>query len=238
MLALVQQLGEAPQVVGLGPEVEFCDEARTERVEEVDEGESAADLRGRVDHAGQVGEDLEVSTHRVGDARTLHLHHDLAPVGERRSVDLGDRCRSDRFVVEPCEHVADLDAELSFDDRADLGGRDRVDVVLESLQRVEVCLREQVGPGGEHLPELDEGRAHRLEVTGERLRGLVVGIGRLGRLQVLQLGLEPRLVDQVGTGVADQQPQDVGVSCEAIGAQRGEDAHPRSFPKSRSEQSS
>ena len=137
---------------------------------------------------------------------TLHLHHHLRAIGQTSSVHLGERGGGHRFVGEPGEDVAHLHVQLVLDHGADLGHRDRFDLVLEPSEGFEVVGGQEIGTGGQHLAELDEGRSHRLEVAGESAGVVVMArAGGLGRREVLEFGLEAHLIDEVAPRVPEQE---------------------------------
>ncbi len=69
---------------------------------------------------------------------------------------LADRRGGDRRLVEFDEELLDAEAKLFPDDRLGLRERERCDVVLKCLQLEDDVGRNDIGPRGEELPELDE----------------------------------------------------------------------------------
>ena len=67
---------------------------------------------------------LHVGADRVGDARVLHLDGDVATVVEPGAVDLADRRRGDRVLVELVEDVVELVVVLLLEDLAHVLERD------------------------------------------------------------------------------------------------------------------
>ena len=109
-----------------------------------------------------------------------------------------------------------------------LGERDRLRLVLQARQSFQVLGRKEVGSRRKKLADLDEGRAHGLEIVGELLRfggrfaaGAIGRGGRgdrgaRGRLLVFD-PFEPGALDQVLASVFHQQAADVAVTLEARG---------------------
>ncbi len=67
---------------------------------------------------------LQVGTDRLLDAGVLHLDRDVTTVLGRRAVDLADRCRRDRVLVEIGECVGQRPAQILLDDLAHVLERD------------------------------------------------------------------------------------------------------------------
>ena len=125
---------------------------------------------------------LHVGAHRRRDARVLDLDRDLAPVQQPRAVDLADRGRGDRLLVELFEHVRQALAELLLDHLAHVLEGDRRRRVAQRRELVLELLAVLLGnqPDVEerqHLPDLHRGALHRPE-RGDDL---------LGRLDVAAL---------------------------------------------------
>ncbi|UUY05175.1 hypothetical protein LRS13_06510 [Svornostia abyssi] len=98
--------------------------------------------RSRVDAGRDRAEELQaelevaqVGVHRFGDAGVLDLDRNVATVAQATSVHLPDRGRGHRRFVDVGEDVADLAAEVGFDDLGDRAKGDRLGVVLERRQR-------------------------------------------------------------------------------------------------------
>ena len=123
-----------------------------------------------LERGGDVGEDLEVVLHLLAHVRALHFDHHFAAVAQHGAMDLPQRRRGHRRRLEGLEGARDAHAQLLLHDLLDLGERERLDLVLQRLQRGNVLRRHDVRTGGEHLPELDVGRPHFLEAVRERLR--------------------------------------------------------------------
>ncbi|MBI5105850.1 MAG: response regulator, partial [Solirubrobacterales bacterium] len=111
----------------------------------------------------EVEQDLEVAVDLLHDARPPDLDDDLGPVLQHRRMGLADRCGRQRLGVEGGEDLGGRATELASDDGLDVlpryGGRR----VLQPRQLRLVLRRQQVGPCGEDLAELDERRTQLLE---------------------------------------------------------------------------
>ena len=101
----------------------------------------------------------------LAHVRALHLDHDVARAVAREhgAMDLSERGGGEGSGLEVLEGLGDADAELLLDDALHVGERERLERVLQRLQRVDVLLRHDVGPRGEELAELHVGRPHLLE---------------------------------------------------------------------------
>jgi hypothetical protein len=128
------------------------------------------EVRGRA-------EEVEVDLRLLDHPRTPDLDHDLAPIGQQRPVDLGDRRGGERLRVDPDE---DFSVELAADHGLDLRERHRRDLVDEPRELLDVDVRHQVRPRREQLPELHVGRAELFEGQPE-LTGRLSGRGTLAR---------------------------------------------------------
>ena len=89
-------------------------------------------------------------------------------------MDLTERRRGDRDLVEPLEELRRCGAVLLADDALDLREWNLGNLVSERSQRPGVDRREQVGPTGEHLGHLDERRTESGEARDELLRASLV----------------------------------------------------------------
>ena len=107
---------------------------------------------------GEVLEDLQVGLDDLVDPGPADLEGDHPAVVERGPVDLRDRRGGQRFGLDRGEDLGSGSAVLLGQDRLGLGERERLDVVAELGQFGDVRLGQEVGPGAEDLPELDEGR--------------------------------------------------------------------------------
>ena len=150
---------------------------------------------------------LHVGPHGRGDARILDLDRDLATVAEPRAVDLADRRRSHRLLLELGKDVAHRLAEFLLDHLAH---------VLEAHRRGGVA------QGGELALELlpvilgDEAdvekRHHLAKLHGRALHRPQCGDDLLSRLDVATLEgrlaalLGARHIGRVGARLADRLP--------------------------------
>src|SRR5439155_14911858 len=98
------------------------------------------------------------------------------------AVDLAYRAGRERLRIDPGEDVLPRDAELLLHHLDDLGLAERRDLVLEGRELGDGFGREQVGPGGEDLAELREGRAELLEGVPEAAGPLLRRVGVPARL--------------------------------------------------------
>ncbi len=118
---------------------------------------------------------------------------------------LAEGRRGQRLLLELREEVPEPTAELGLDDLLDIGERERLRVVLQSGERGGVRRRQQVEPGREQLPELDEGGPELLEVAGERR-----SLGLVPHRWVLVEGelVETGTGDEVGAPEPGQQARE------------------------------
>lgn len=129
-------------------------------------------LRPCLDQARRRAEHVQVERDLLLDAGTADLDDHLAAALQQRRMDLGDRSRRDGLWVDPREHVA---REVFFDGALDLGERHRRHLIDEAAELLDVDVREQVGPRGEELPELDVRRAELLQRKPKLARALTRG---------------------------------------------------------------
>ena len=146
------------------------------------------------------------------DAGALHFDRDVAPAAQHRAMHLAERGRGDRRRVEFDERLRHANAQLLLDDPLDVRVRERLEVVLQARERVEVGLRQQVGARREQLPELDERRPERLEVAGERLGARARSDDRRP-FDRLEAGVR----DEIGAAVLGDEHREILVSAESLG---------------------
>ncbi len=103
------------------------------------------------------------------DPGAQHLDRDLGAVLELGQVDLRDRGAGDRVAPEIREDSVHAGAEASLDLRHGKIGGERRHLVLQLGQLVGDVERQQVAARREHLPELDEDGAERLERPAQPL---------------------------------------------------------------------
>ena len=126
---------------------------------------------------GGLVEQCEVRLDPARRRRALHLDGDAFPVRQGGAVDLPDRRRSDRPLVEFEKQPVEGQPEILFDDLLDLGKRERSYVVLKAAKLGDDVRREDVRPRGQELPELHERRPQLVEHLAQvlaSLRGLAV----------------------------------------------------------------
>ena len=165
---------------------------------------------------------LHVGAHGGGHAGVLDLDRDLAPVGQRGAVDLADRRRRDRLLVELVEDLLQRLAELVLDHLAHLLEGDRGCGVAQRGQLVLELLPVLLGDHADveerhHLADLHRRALHRPE-RGDDL---------LGRFDVTALEggvaavLGARDVGRPGARLTDRlsgrKPPDLGGSPHARG---------------------
>ena len=136
-----------------------------------------------VDHRHLVGHVLEeldrppqqgnVGVDQLADRRVLDLDHHWGTVLEGRVVDLANRGRGKGLVVEAGEDFIDFVTGLGLEGRLDAGKGVGFNLVLELTEGLDVGRRDQVRPGRQDLPHLDEGRAELLE-GGDDLRWVLL----------------------------------------------------------------
>ena len=119
--------------------------------------------------AGEGVQHLEVEVDRLAHAGPQHLDDDLAPVRERRRVDLGDGGRRERRGIEAREELRDRPAERGLDARLGERAVEGRDAVLELRELVGDVGRQQVAPRRDDLAELHEDRPEVLERAPQAL---------------------------------------------------------------------
>ena len=152
----------------LEAEVELLGEVVGEVGDDVLRGQSAAEL-GELDDLREALQDLQVGGDPAADARALDLHDDVLAAVQGREVDLGDRRRGERFLVEVLEQLGGVVAELLLEQPVyglGVGGRYGVEQGAELTgQRFAEC----AGAGRDDLAEFDVGGTQ----VGEGLRDLL-----------------------------------------------------------------
>jgi hypothetical protein len=146
----------------------------------VEAGREPLDERQQQHRVAQVGLD------RLRDPRILDLHDDVVALERRRSVDLADRRRRKRSLVELEEDAAERPAELVSHQPLELRERDRWDVVAELGELCLQCVAVGLGKAieldhREHLSDLHRRPTHLAELldqlVDERGGALVLGGG-------------------------------------------------------------
>ena len=211
VLVVAGEVNEPEEVLRLPAVVELADERAAELAEQLAQAVRAADARALVGDLGDLAEDAHVVADRVADVGALDLDDDVPAGAGRRAVDLTERGRCERLLVEGGEEVLDPRAELGLDDLLDLLEGEGLDGVLEPGQCLGVRRREEVEAGREQLAHLDVRRTHALEVGGEGLRGLLrAGVDGIvvADGELVELGAR----EQVGPSVAQEETDEVGVA--------------------------
>ena len=168
---------DGARVARLDPVVELLPEARRELGDEVVDPVLVAPRGAGLDDVAELFEHREVDAHRLVDARPLHLHHDARAVGQLRPVHLADRRRRHRLPVEAGEDLGQRGLELLLQHLGDGVARRRAHVVLEHAQLGGGLRRDEVGAGGEDLPELHEHAPALLQREAQAAHGRPVGRG-------------------------------------------------------------
>ena len=206
VLEVAELMGDGDEVARLFAVIELGEQRSLELLEDARDVDV---LRGAdvVEDDRNVLERGEIPVNLLADARALHLDGDLAAAAQDGAMHLAERGGGNRQAIELEEGVRHADAQLLANGPLDVFVRERLDVVLQPRERVQVRRRKQVGARGEDLSELDERRAERFEVLDERRGG--GWIGRAGLLAV------QRVRDEVSAPVLGDEPREILVSPEA-----------------------
>ena len=161
------------------------------------------------DHA----EVLHVGADGLGDAGVLHLDRHVAAVEQRRAVDLADRRRGDRLLVEGGEDLSERRLQLALDHLAHVGEADVRRGVAQlaqlALELVAVLLRHQPDvEEGEHLAQLHGRALHGPQRGDDLLRGLEVAALERGLAAALVAREVRRLGAEPARPLADGEPRD------------------------------
>ena len=151
---------DGARVLGLELVVELLVDAVAHLDGELLDVEVRGDLLGDPQQRDEV---LQVGAHGGVDARVLDLDGDLAPVVERRAVDLPDRRGRDRLLVERREDAVELLAVVALEDLAHVGERHRRGRVAQLGERRPHLL----AVGGRHRVEVDD-RQHLARPSSRR----------------------------------------------------------------------
>ena len=129
--------------------------------------ESLEDERGAqsIERLGVV----EVGLDRLGDARVLHLHRDLAPVVGDGPVHLADAGRGDRDLLPVEEDALGRATELVGHHLGGERRRHRLGVGLQRGQRLLGLVGQRLDDEAEQLPELHQRALHVAELAGDVL---------------------------------------------------------------------
>ena len=131
--------------------------------------------RQPLDQREQQGQVAQVGVDRLGHAGVLHLDRHRLPVARHGAMDLADRGRSERLLLERGEDRGRLLPQLGAQQLLDLLVGQRRDVVAQRRQRLLEALALVLGQRGEvdgreHLPDLHRGAAHLAELLDELAR--------------------------------------------------------------------
>ena len=161
---VVDHLGDQLRVVRLLAEVELAEQMLLELVRERVQLQELCGVRVVLGDRGRLAQEVEIEPHLVDDAGAPHLDDDLAAALQEGGVDLRDRCRRERRLVDPGEV---LEPDLAVDHLAQRREGQRRHVVDELRQLVDVDVGQQVGSGREQLAELHERRPELFEALAE-----------------------------------------------------------------------
>jgi len=206
---VVEGLGEALRVGGLPAQVQLGQRAAAEA-----RGQVARAVRARaadvvLDRTRQRGDDVEVLVDHALDPVVADLDRHLRAVGQRGSVDLGDRRHADRVVVERREELVDGRPQLALDDPAHLLGRLRVGVLLQLHERGLQVVGERAADA-QQLAQLDVDRPELLQREAHPL-GLGVLADEVG-VGLGEMALHPRgrvAAQAIAQPVAAEDPDGV-----------------------------
>ena len=121
--------------------------------------------------------------------------------------------------------------QILLDDLLDLRERERLDVILQRLQRSDVLRRDDVGTRRKDLPEFDVGRAHAFEGVGKGLGApghvrLHLRRGVVGGDEIL--GIERQV--EVFAAVFCKQHEQIAIRADVACLQHSADEVARSLP--------
>jgi hypothetical protein len=146
-------------VAGLDPEVQLLGQGVGEAAGELADVVGASQLGLGFGAASQPADHVQVPSDQLVDPGPLHLQDDRGAVGAPGRVRLRKRRAGQRLGIDALEHLAGVLAEFfgqqGLDGRPRRGGHP----VLQLGQFGGHRRGQQVGPGGQHLAELDEDRA-------------------------------------------------------------------------------
>ena len=163
----------APQlraVRGLAREVELVAQGLLELAHHFARPQPLA-VRPELLHEQRAGvQQRDVLLDHLRDVGPQHLDRDRRSVGQLGEVHLRHRRARDRRPVERPEHGVHRLPVQPREFREHLFRRERRHAVLQLGELVGDVLRQQVAPGRQHLPELDEDRPEVLEREAQPLR--------------------------------------------------------------------
>src|ERR1039458_3118436 len=105
--------------------------------------------------------------------------------------------------------------ENARDNLVHFGVRKRLDLVLQTRERLQIRFRQKVGAGGKQLAEFDEGRPHFFQIVGQLFRRGLAGFGGQ-RCLVTAGGLTGKFPGQIGMAVFPKKQRDVLVALEVM----------------------
>ena len=199
--------GELLHVAQLAPVVQFPAH-RPLKLRHRRAGAIVSELGQAFGQQGQPGQDLQVHLHLPLDPRPLDLHHRRLPGEERRPVNLADRGRRHRHVLEGGEYLFDRVAQFRLDQGSCLLRRVGRHVGLKLFEFLGQRDADQVGPHAEDLPQLDERRPQLDQGHFDPGFPTVPGDRRsVGRFEQVLGELRPEPADPVGQLILAQNRQ-------------------------------
>ena len=155
---------DVEHVLRLEPEVELLDDRLGEQLDQRRRvGERGRRGCGPTSRGASHDRAAMSSRKQLGDPGPLHLDHDLLTGAQAGGVDLGDRRRRDRGLVEPLEELLERAAEVDLDHRAHVGEGLGRHLVAQELELGDQLVGEQALATGDDLAELHVARAQPLE---------------------------------------------------------------------------
>ena len=214
VVAPLEVAGDALGVAAFGGEIQFAAQRYGELLDHFGRAVAAQVGQARFDDLGQPCQQAQVGFHHVTDARAAHLQHHLAAVMQARAMGLGQRGGGHRGFIEEGEHLRRRRAQVGFQLLADGRVRQRRYRVLQLGQLGNPFRWQQVDAGGQHLAQLDEGRAEILQGTAhahrcghaQHLLAFLVPVQQAAR--ALEHGGQADAPDHVAEAVADQDGRD------------------------------
>ena len=200
-----QMLAEALQVLRLGDVVQLGRQRAGELPEPLGETHVASDIGEPIRGACDAAQQFQVRHQQLRHAGPLHLDRDLASIAQSRPVDLRQGRTPQRHLLEAGIGPIDPNTQRVFHLLPDHVEGNRRDILLHALQRGRIGRRHQVRTRGQHLAQLHERRAERLELIGE-LFGTSIIVAAL----VEHRGLQREAVEYARFPVAEQEAQDRG----------------------------
>lgn len=153
----------------LHPQVHLVAHQFREKGDEIDEAKPLQVGSKPFDALRQPEEEVEVAAKCALDPGPEHLDRHRPTVAGFGEVDLGDGGGGHRDIVEATKENVRRLLQLLFDDPPGDGSLERRQPVAQVSQIGGEIVAENVGAGGQRLPQLDERRAGGLQGTGELL---------------------------------------------------------------------